>query len=433
MQRRTFLKRAAASAGAAIGFPTIVRASALGGDGWLPASERITVGCIGVGGQGRYDMNGFLASRDAQVVAVCDPKKDMCAAARDIVDKHYGRPVCAMYNDFRELVARTDIDAVQIASPDHWHVLHALAAVRSGKDVYVEKPLGLSIVEIQMLRREVHRYGRIFQFGTQQRSMAQFRQACELVLNGRIGKLRTIRASAPSGHAERTGQKTYEAAPVPEGFDYEMWLGPAPWAPYTPKRVVTPHWYHISDYALGYIAGWGIHYADIAQWGCGAEFSGPVEIEGSAVFPPDDALCDTMLSWDVEMMYANGVRLHFTSDGGPNRHGVRFEGTDGWIFVDRQVIEAEPKTILQEKIGPDEIHVVVSTQHQQNLLDCIRTRGRTACPIDVGVRSDTVCHLADIAVRVGRRLRWDPVKEEFVGDADANRMRTRAMRSPWRL
>jgi predicted dehydrogenase len=431
--RRQFLKKAAGIAAAAATGPWIVPSRALGKDGAIAPGDRIVMGSIGVGGRGQAVMAGFLELPEAQVVAVCDVKRDQRELAHEQVDRHYQKKVCAAYDDFRELLARQDIDAVSIASTDHWHVLHALAAVRAGKDLYVEKPLGLSLEDLKTLRKEVHRHGRVFQFGTQQRSDGNFRFACELVRNGRIGNLKTIRVSAPSGFAERTGSETYSPAPVPEGFDYDRWLGPAPWAPYTQKRVINPHWFHISDYSLGYVAGWGIHHIDIAQWGNGTELTGPVEVEGSAVFPADDGLCDNALSWDVDFRYSNGVAMSFTSDGGKNEHGIRFEGADGWVYVRRGFIDAHPKALLQEKIGPGEIHLPVSSHHQQNLLDSIRSRRPTVCPIDVAVRSDTVCHLADIAMRLGRKLRWDPDREEFAGDAGANRMLARAQRAPWWL
>jgi predicted dehydrogenase len=430
--RRTFLKHAAQLCGA-LTVPQLIPASVFGRAGTVAPSNRIVVGCIGVGGMGTGDMGMCMALPDVQVVAVCDPKRGMREAARQAVDARYGKGVCAAYNDFRELVAREDIDAVSIASNDHWHVLHALAGVRAGKDVYVEKPLGMSLEEIKSLRQAVHRYGRIFQFGTQQRSMPNFRMACELVLNGRIGKLHTIRVSAPSGYAERTGEGTFVAAPVPEGFDYEMWLGPAPGTPYTPKRVISPHWFHISDYSLGYIAGWGIHHVDIAQWGNGSDLSGPVEITGSGVFPSQDGLCDNALIWDVTMTYRNGVKLEYTSDGDRNKHGIRFEGSNGWVYVNRSEFDAQPKSLLDEKTGPDEVHLRASTNHQRNWIDCIKTRAQTVSNIDVAVRSDTLCHLSDIAVRLGRKLRWDPEHEEFVNDPEANRRLRRAMRSPWHL
>jgi predicted dehydrogenase len=433
IERRQFLKGAAAMAGALAGFPAIVPSSALGRDGTVPPSNRVAIGCIGVGGRGQAVMQGLMESPEVQVVAVCDVKGDVREAVREQVDRRHGKKGCASLSDFRELVARDDIDAVSIASTDHWHVLHALAAVRAGKDIYVEKPLGLSLEELKTLREAVHRYGRVFQFGTQQRSDVNFRFACELALNGRLGKVHTIRVSAPSGPGERTGSRTYEPMPPPPGFDYEFWLGPAPWAPYTPKRVINPHWFHISDYSLGYVAGWGIHHIDIAQWGNGTQLTGPVEVEGTGVFPHDDGLCDNVLSWDMDLKYAGGVRLSFTSDGGKNEHGIRFEGPDGWVYVRRGFIDASPKALLQEKLGEKEIHLPVSEHHQRNFVECVKSRRETISPIDVAVRSDTVCNISDIAMRLGRRLRWDPEKEEFPGDVEANRMLRRAMREPWSL
>jgi len=432
IRRRTFLRGAAAMAAGAA-FPRIVPASALGAEGIAPPSDRILIGCIGVGGRGQGVCAGLLESPDAQVVAVCDVKPECRAAAQAQAEARHGKGSCAAIPDFRDLIARDEIDAVSIASTDHWHVLHALAAVRAGKDIYVEKPLGVSIDELKVLREAVHRYGAVFQFGTQQRSDRLFRHACELALNGRLGKVHTIRVSAPSGYAERTGSRTYEPAPVPAGFDYEMWLGPAPRAPFHPKRVINPHWFHIRDYSVGYVAGWGIHHVDIAQWGNGTDRTGPVEIEGSGVFPSDDGLCDNALTWDVHLEYANGVRLHFTSDGGPNAHGIRFEGTKGWVYVLRGGIDADPKALLEEKFGAGDTRLYASDHHQRNFIECVRSRKETISPIDVAVRSDSICHLADIAMRLGRRLRWDPERETFIGDADANRMLGRPMREPWHL
>jgi predicted dehydrogenase len=381
-------------------------------------------------------MQALMHQSGTQMVAVCDVKRAARDKARQAVDAFYGKPGCAAYNDFRELLDRTDIDAVNIATLDTWHVLHAISAVRAGKDVYVEKPLGMSIDEIKVLRRAVHRYGRVFQFGTQQRSSQEFRRACELVRNGRIGRLHTIKVGVHAGAAERSGLKTYKPEPVPEGFDYDMWLGPAPWAPYTIARLTYPHWFHISDYSLGYVSGWGIHHIDIAQWGNGTELTGPIEVEGTARFPDDDALCDNPLSWDTRMKYANGVDLIFTGEG-PGfagvRHGITFEGTNGWVWVNRGGLEAEPKSLLREQFGPDEVRLPVSRSHQENFLQCVRSRQATICNIDVAVRSDTVCQLAWCTFQLQRKLRWDPEKEEFVGDADANRKLTRSLRAPWRL
>ena len=436
MNRRQFLKKTAGAAAAIAAVPHIMPSSALGQTGTTAPGERIVMGSIGVGNMGFGDMNAFMSMPEAQVVAVCDVKRTMRDRAKEAVDAHYGNTDCATYNDFRELVGRDDIDAVCIASLDSWHVLHALAAVRSGKDVYVEKPLGMSINEIKVLRDAVHRYGRVFQFGTQQRSSREFRHACELARNGRLGKIHTIKVGVHAGAAERSGLKTYLPEPVPDWLDYEMWLGPAPWSPYTTARLTYPHWFHISDYSLGYVSGWGIHHIDIAQWGNGTELTGPVEVEGTAQFPSDDALCDNPISWNTRMKYAHGVDLIYTGDG-PGftgvRHGITFEGSDGWVWVNRGVIDAEPKSLLNEQFGPNEIHLPISNFHQQNFLEAVRTRGKTISNIDVAVRSDTVCQMAWCAFHLQRKLRWDPVKEAFIGDADANRMLDRTLRSPWHL
>ncbi len=417
LTRRGFLKRAAVGMVA----PHITPASALG------AADRITVGCIGVGPQGCGVMDRFLDSQAARVVAVCDVNAHRREDAANRVNRYYGDTGCATYNDFRELIAREDIDAVLIASPDHWHVLHAIAAARAGKDMYVEKPLGLSLVEGQTLRAAIQRYGRVFQFGTQQRSDRNFRFACELVQNGRIGQLHTIKVGAPASHAS----DNYPSMPVPDWLDYDLWLGSAPWAPFTEKRIVNDFWWHISDYALGFVAGWGIHHVDIAQWGNGSDLSGPVEVEGAGVFPPD-GMCDCATSWNVLCTYASGVTMDFT-DNVQNAQGVRFEGSEGWVYVRRGFIDAQPKALLRSTIEPHETHLYKSRHHVENFLECVRTRAKTICPIEVAVRSDTVCQLSDIAMRLGRKLHWDPDNECFIDDEEANRRLGRAMRSPWRL
>ena len=426
--RRSFLKKVTGTAVGTIGFPYIVGSSAIG---QVTASNRIVMGFVGVGGRGGALLTNFMELPDAQVIAVCDVKRQNRDNAQAAVDNRYGKKVCAAYNDFRQLVARDDIDAVAVASTDHWHVLHALEAVRSGKDVYCEKPLGMSVEQGQVLRREVNRYGRVFQFGTQERSSRNSRFACEMVRSGRVGKIHTIKV----GTRFSIASENYPPMPVPDWLDYDLWLGPAPWAPYTANRVNNSHWFHISDYALGFIAGCGIHTIDLATWGNGTDLTGPVEVEGTAEFPRD-GLCDCATSWDVNLKFANGVLMNFT-DGEKNPLGVHFEGTDGWVFVKEEhlggTVDANPKELLRKEIGPNEVHLPVSNHHQKNFLDCVKSRGRTVAPVEVAVRSDTLCQLSDIATRLGRKLKWDPEKEEFIGDAEANRMLKRPMRSPWRL
>ena len=432
LNRRQFLKKTTAVAAGVIGFPYVVPASALGKAGSVAPSNRIVMGCIGTGEQGQYVLSSFLQLPDAQVVAVCDCRKSARDDALRLINQHYGNKDCAEYNDFRRLCADKTIDAVLIASTDHWHVLQSLEAARAGKDMYMEKPMAVSVEEGQVLRGAIKRFGRVFQFGTQQRSDRNFRFACELALNGHIGKVHTIKVGVPP--SIKTGH--YPIVPVPPGLDYEMWLGPAPWVPYMRERIETlgpwhKLWWHISDYALGWISGWGIHHIDIAQWGNGTELTGPIEVEGTAEFPTD-GLCDCATKWNVKIKYDNGVVVDFT-DNNQNPQGVLFEGTDGWVFVKRGAIDAHPKSLLAEKIGLSEIHLPASNHHQQNFLDCIKTRSKPVSPIESAVCSDIICHLADIATRLGRKLRWDPEKEKFINDEQANRMLKRAMRSPWHL
>jgi len=439
ISRRGFLTRATGAAIGALSLPYVVQSSALGRAGSVPASERIIVGCVGVGPQGRGVMRNFLGQKDAQVVAVCDLKDFACEAAKKMVNERYDSGDCATYTDFRELVARKDIDVVSIATTDHWHVLVSLAAARAGKDIYLEKPMGLSLAEDQALRETCRRYGTVFQFGTQQRSSRNFRFACELALNERIGKLHTINVWSPGSASGGSP----EPVPEPEELDYDMWLGPAPWTPYTKDRCSNRLWWFISDYALGFIAGWGVHPLDIAVWGGGEKVACPAEIEGTGVWPDPAGVCDTAMNWNVVAKYDSGVTMNFTGDPYPEKwkkrygrttsHGTAFEGTEGWVHVDRAGINAQPKELLTAEIGPNEVHLIESNNHARNLLDCVKSRGQTICPIDVAVQADILCQISDIAIRLEQKLRWDPAKEQFLNNDAANRRLTRAMRSPWRL
>ncbi len=433
ISRRSFLKGTAIGV---IGFPYIISSSALGKAGSVAASDRITVGCIGVGSQGTAVMRNFLAQKDTHVVAVCDVKSHVRKTAGDLVNEHYKSTGCAVYNDFRELIARDDIDVVLIATPDHWHVPVALAAVRAGKDVYLEKPMGLSLAQDQALRAAVHRYGRVFQFGTQQRSDRNFHFACELVLNGRIGKLHTINVWSPG--SEQGGSP--KPVPVPEWLDYDMWLGPAPYTPSTKDRCSNKLWWFISDYALGFIAGWGVHPLDIALWGGGEKVTCPLEIEGAGIWPTK-GVCNTAMNWNVVCRYDSGLTMNFAGVPFPEKwqkrygrtttHGTAFEGTEGWVRVDRAGINTYPKKLLATEFGPNEIKLYKSSNHVRNLLDCVKSRAETICPIDVAVQADIICHISDIAIRLEQKLRWDPKNEHFVNNNAANRRLSRPMRSPW--
>jgi predicted dehydrogenase len=442
LSRRSFIQRATGLTLGAVGFPYVVRPSALGKAGTVAPSERITVGTVGVGPQGTYVMRNFLSQDDCRVVAVCDLKKPVLEAGRNTVNDYYKNSDCATYTDFRELIARPDIDVVHIATCDHWHVLVALEAARAGKDMYLEKPMGLSLAEDQALREACHRFGTIFQFGTQQRSERNFRFACELVRNGRIGKLHTINVWSP-GSSSGGSRKP---APAPDWVDYDMWLGPAPYHPHTPDRTSNQWWWFVSDYALGFIAGWGVHPLDIALWGGGDELAGPLEIEGKGIWPDPEGVCDTAMNWDVTCRYDSGVTMHYTGtpypDGWKQRygrtsdHGTAFEGSEGWVHVDRSGINADPKELLDIEWGanpgaPGRLYE--SNNHARNLLDCVKTRKEAICPIDASVQADILCHISDIAIRLEQKLRWDPAKERFVDSDAANRRLVRAMRSPWRL
>ena len=436
--RRGFMKKTVGMAAGAVGFPYIIRPSALGKAGEVAASKRITVGCVGVGPQGSAVMGNFLAQKDVRVVAVSDVKSNVREAAQSSVNKYYQDTGCAAYNDFRELIGRDDIDVVLVATCDHWHVLVALAAVKAGKDVYVEKPLGISIEQDQALRAAVHRHGRIFQFGTQQRSSRDFRFACELVRNGRIGKLHTINVWSPG--SESGGSP--KPVPVPEWLDYNMWLGPAPSTPYTEDRCSNKLWWFISDYAIGFIAGWGIHPIDIAVWGGADKLSCPVGLEGKGTWPTE-GVCDTAMNWNVTCKYGSGVTLNFTGFPFPQEwqkrygrttsHGTAFEGADGWVHVDREGINAHPKELLSTQFGPNDIRLYESNNHVRNLLDCVKSRAATICPVDEAVQGDIICQISDITIRLEQKLKWDPVKERFVNNDAANRRLTRVMRSPWTL
>lgn len=456
MDRRGFLKKAAFAA-AASAAPSVVSAATLGTSGNAAPSNRINLGFIGPGNRGRQILPGFLSQDECQVVAVCDVERSRRESAQTLCNEWYASKAsrgsyagCAACTDFRELIARNDIDGVVIATPDHWHVLLALAAARAGKDIYLEKPLGLSLTADHALRSEIKRRGTVFQFGTQQRSEYTFRKACELVRNGRIGSLQTVRVWSP---VSRSGG-SLERVPVPEGLDYDMWLGPAPYTPYTKdrcsnalvadKQIGGPPkiWPFISDYCLGWIAGWGVHPLDIAIWGAGDHFDCDVEVEGTGVFPTDGA-CDTATDWNVLFKYSSGVDLEFR--GNPSAgdwskeyalkgsHGTVFIGSEGWVAVKRNGITADPKSILKSVIAPNEIRLYESNNHAVNFVECMKSRANTICNIDDAVSVDTVCHLADMATQTGRKLKWKAEEERFADDDLANRMLTRAMRSPWRL
>ena len=422
VSRRSLL----AGAAAAVALPTVIPASALGKDGTVAPSKRIGLGFIGVGGRGSGHVGSLLGARDVQVLAVCDPYKSKIAKNKARVDRRYKG--CGAYQDFRQLLAREDIDAVFIASPENWHALHSIHAVRAGKDVYCEKALSLTVAEGRALCKAVRRYGRVFQIGTQQRSDARFRMACELARNGYLGKLHTIKVGVPGG------RKLPVAVPkkAPPDIDYNIWLGPAPWTPYNDLKC-SFNWYFMSDYCAGWIQSWGVHHVDIALWGQPQLRKGRVTVDGTAVFP-DDGMADTSITWQTKITADNGVVLSFCSNGIPGHgQGVRFIGDKGWVHVRRGRIQAEPASLLRTTMKAGDERLYVSGSHQGNFLECIRTRRDPAAPVEAGHRATTATLIADIATRLRRKLTFDWSAEKFVKDDTADKMLSRSMRTPWRL
>ena len=421
--RRSFLRRAALTTAAA---PLVVPGRVLGA---AAPSKRVAVAHIGVGGQGGGLLRSFLGVAQSQCVAVCDPFRERREAAVARVNEAYARQTgqgsyrgCEAYNHYREVVLRDDIDAVVIATPDHWHVPLAISSIRSGKDVYLEKPLGLSIEQNKALRAVVRQYGAVFQYGTQQRS---FNRHCgfaaELVRGGYLGELKAIHVVAPNG--ARGGRAAAE--PVPDGLDYNLWLGPAPVTPYCRDRVIGGGRWHIYDYALGFIAGWGAHPLDIAHW---AYPHIPVEYEGTGVIP-SEGLFDTVVDWNVRCRYADGVEFTFTA--GPDK--TTFVGAQGWVAASRSGITAQPEALLKVRIKPEETHLLQDNHHHRNFIDCVLSRRTPVSDIESAVQSDFISHLSDISIRTGRKIRWDPVRETIVDDEGAARMMDRPMREPWAI
>jgi predicted dehydrogenase len=453
--RRTFLKKMTLTGAAVAGAPSIVPSSVLGLGDQVPPSDRVTLGCIGTGNQGTHDMKGFLQNADLQVMAVCDVNKGSDGyiswtggryylgrePARDTVNNYYGAEKrsgrykgCDAYNDFRDIIVRDDIDAVLIVTPDHWHAIPTIMAANAGKDIYCEKPLSLTLAEGQAMVKAVQKNGVIFQTGTHHRSTDQhLRFCCELVRNGRIGKLERI-VTILRRHPRRKPIMNWSPMPVPAGFDYDMWLGPAPWAEYHDDRCLYNFRFN-QDYSGGETTNTGAHCFDIVQWGNDSEDTGPVEFEDlGSEFPPEDALYNTVSKIHFRARYQNGVELLCVSHGDYlGGMAARFEGTEGWIEAGWTRYKTYPESLKQEMIGPNEIRLYRSVGHYRNFIDCVKSRRPTITPVEVGHRSTSVSHLANIAMLLKRKLYWDPVTEQFKNDQEANRLLGKPMRSPWRL
>ena len=432
ISRRQFVARTVGAALGTVGLPYLVPASALGQSGGVAPSNRITMGCIGVGWQGGSNLDSFIGEKDCRIVAVCDVDKNHKQDAANRVNDHYKNKDCATYHDFHELLARDDIDAVSLGLPDHWHAIVAIEAAKSGKDIFGEKPLSHDLKQGRAMCDAVRRYGRIWQTGSWQRSQEHFRRACELVINGRIGKVTRVEVGLPSGHSDfgqTKGQETI--GPPPPELDYDFWLGPALYEPYCPARV-HKNWRWVLDHGGGQLMDWVGHHVDIAHWGLGFDYTGPHEIEGTGEYPKD-GLWNSPTRYRLTAKYPKDITMIIAGGHDDIRSGTRWIGEAGWVWVDRGGLDAEPKKVLDEKIGPDEIHLYESPGHWRNFLDCIKSRKTTIAPCEVAHRSATPGHLGQITMLLGRKLRFDPDTEQIIDDPTAAGLLGHAMRSPWHL
>lgn len=423
LSRRSFMCRAATAVGAAAA-AYVVPSAVLGKDGAVAPSERITLAAIGLGGRGSSDLSHFLQQADVRCLVVCDCFADRRRQGKAMVDGHYGNKDCAVTRFHDEVLGRPDIDAVLVAVGDRWHGVLSMLAARAGKDVYCEKPFCLTIGEGRALVEVTKRYGTVWQCGMQRRSNDAYRFVAEAVRGGMVGRLHTI--TTYLGSWGGNGVARPEPTPDPQVFDYDRWLGQAPWAPYSGTRVAL--WRNHWDTAGGVIADMGAHYFDFAQWGHDSEMTGPVEYEGSATWP-GDGFANVPFDVDVRARYADGVRLLVNC----GNKGVRFEGDQGWIHLtDDGTITAEPKSILKARAAP-RVDWSFMGGHVRNFLDCIKSRKLTASHPELAHRAHTMVHCANICLRLGRKVQWDPKAERFVNDDDANNMISRTMRGPWRV
>ncbi|MDO8538863.1 MAG: Gfo/Idh/MocA family oxidoreductase [Opitutaceae bacterium] len=441
--RRDFIRSSATLTAAAWAAPLIAPSSIFGANA---PSNRITLAILGCGNQSTVDLPEWLKNDDCQIVAVCDVNRASFGykndkqflgrePQRDFVNRAYAQKTTSgryrgvdMYSDFRDVLARPDIDAVAIITPDHWHAVQTVLAARAGKDIYCQKPMTVTVREGREMIDAVRRHNRILQTGSQYRSSAVMRQACELVRNGRIGKLQRVETYLAENNFTGPGPG-WKEMPVPEGFDYDSWLGPTPKVPYHHDRCFY-RFRFIRVYSGGQTTNFGCHSNDVAHWGMGMDRSGPVEVEDlGAEFPPKGDLFDTPTKIAFRARYANGVVLECKTD--KRNFGVTFEGSDGWLRVGNKGIESSRPGLAQEKIGANELHLEVSSNHYRNFLDSVKSRKEPVEPVEIGHRTASLCHLGNIAMILHRKLRWDPQKEEIIGDAEAAKMLSRPKRAGW--
>lgn len=428
ISRRRFLSTAA---GAAVAFPTFIPASALGRDGTVAPSERINLGMLGVGARGTGNMRNFLGMDDVRIAAICDVNQNHISRAKQILKEQGGASDTKSYTDFRALNDDASIDAIMMALPVHWHTIPSLDAINKGKHIYYEKPMALSLQEAQLVRAAVKKKGIVFQFGTQQRSSIYFRWASELAMNGRLGDIQKIEVGVPGGETS----ESFPEESIPDWIDWDRWVGPAQAAPFNEKRLKRAVHELISDYSLGMISCWGIHHIDIANWANGTDRSGPVSVEGTGNFPKRGT-CDTVLDWRVRFEFENAAPIEF-SDQGHHRMGVNYVGDKTSLHVTRGVINHENEDFLRDPKNKEEAlshRLPVSANHYRNFIDAIKDGSDPVAPIDSAVSSDTLCQLALISIKRGRKLNWDSKNERFIDDDEANRiLQARDPRKPWTL
>ena len=422
--------------------PLVLPSAVLGKEGQLPPSERITIAVFGVGNRGRHSLSAMRPLPDHQVVAIAEARRDRGESACKTTEEFYAQRLgkasyngCKLYSDFRDVLARDDIDAVWGTIPDHWHGCLYSRVIESGKDIYGEKPLSRWIAQGVKLKKLVRRYGTIFQVGLQQRSDPKFRLACNLARNGYLGKISEVQVAVPGG----TVIPAVPPCDPPEGFDWDMWTGPAPMHPFDPRRVEWLGLYMISDYCAGFITNWGVHHLDIAGWGVPEIFEKPFQVSGRGVLP-DRGMADTWISWRMQMQYESGLVMKFCNTGNPYEQGCRFIGDQGWVHVNRAGIEASDPKLLEITLKDADTHLHVSpswgdpyTAHTADFFRSVRTRKAPVCPLEQGHYATTLGNVSDICLRLGRKLKWDPQNDCFIGDDQANSMLSRAERSPWTM
>jgi predicted dehydrogenase len=433
MTRRQLLNSVPAAAATVSGFPMYVKAQTLGRDGGVAASNRVTIATIGMGWMGGEHLGKFTRIKECQYVAVCDIDTDVLAAGKAKVDKAYGNNAVTPYRAYEEVLFRKDIDAVTIALPDHWHGIASVMALRNGKDVYGEKPLAHTFHEGKCIVDTQKKYNRIWQTGSWQRSTENFRQACELVRNGRVGKITRIEVGLPSGHSDYNKNKdqTSPTAP-PATLNYDRWLGPAPDLAYCPARLPKT-WRWNLNFGGGQLMDWIGHHVDIAHWGMGWDNTGPHEVSGVGEYPPADAVWNSATKYRIEAKYPDDVTMVIAGGYPEIKGGTKWIGEKGWIWVTRGKSDASSPEILHSEPGANEVHLTKTVSHYDQFIECVKSRGETLTPASVALHSAVPGWIGQIAMLTGRTIKWDPDKMEILGDPDAAKMLTYKMRAPYQL